>query len=112
MTFDLSPVSLKNSGEALVIEWSDGAHHTLPWSLLRKHCPCATCRDKRSQPPPPPTQLLVMDISEARPITALGMKPVGNYAYGIDFSDGHNTGIYSFETLRSLGEQFATETQV
>jgi len=38
------------------------------------------------------------------------MKPVGNYAYGIEFSDGHNTGIYSFETLRSLGERFASET--
>lgn len=110
MSFDLFPQSLKNNGEALVIEWNDGTQHTLPWSLLREHCPCATCREKRSQPPPPPTQLPVLDVAEAGPITAVGMKPVGNYAYGIDFSDGHNTGIYSFETLRSLGDQFAAET--
>ena len=28
------------------------------------------------------------------------MNPVGRYAYGIDFSDGHNTGIYTLESLR------------
>jgi DUF971 family protein len=32
------------------------------------------------------------------------MKPVGNYAYTIAFSDGHDTGIYTFELLRELGE--------
>ena len=39
---------------------------------------------------------------KAAPIKA--MKPVGNYAYGIAFSDGHDTGIYTLEILRSLGE--------
>jgi DUF971 family protein len=33
------------------------------------------------------------------------MKPVGSYAYSIDFSDGHGTGIYPLELLRELGEQ-------
>ena len=32
------------------------------------------------------------------------MTPMGNYAYAIEFSDGHNTGIYSFTLLRTLGE--------
>ena len=36
---------------------------------------------------------------------ATGMYPVGNYAYQIDFSDGHKTGIYSLELLRELGEE-------
>jgi DUF971 family protein len=31
------------------------------------------------------------------------MKPTGNYAYGIEFSDGHDTGIFTLELLRSLG---------
>ena len=31
------------------------------------------------------------------------MKPVGSYAYSIDFSDGHNTGIYTLESLREMG---------
>jgi DUF971 family protein len=33
------------------------------------------------------------------------MEPVGNYAYSIHFSDGHDTGIFTFEFLRQLGEQ-------
>jgi DUF971 family protein len=33
------------------------------------------------------------------------MRPAGNYAYGIEFSDGHSTGIYTFERLFELGEQ-------
>jgi DUF971 family protein len=32
------------------------------------------------------------------------MKPIGNYAYAIQFSDGHDTGIYTFELLRRLGQ--------
>jgi DUF971 family protein len=32
------------------------------------------------------------------------MKPVGNYAYSIEFSDGHNTGIYTLESLREMGQ--------
>jgi DUF971 family protein len=32
---------------------------------------------------------------------------VGSYAYSIDFSDGHNTGIYTLESLRELGEAVA-----
>jgi DUF971 family protein len=33
------------------------------------------------------------------------MNPVGNYAYSIHFSDGHNTGIYTLESLRNLGQE-------
>jgi DUF971 family protein len=42
-------------------------------------------------------------MAEARPLTILGMRPVGNYAYSISFSDGHDTGIFTLELLRSLG---------
>lgn len=44
-------------------------------------------------------------MQEARPLTVQSMVPVGNYAYGIDFSDGHTTGIYRLEFLRELGEE-------
>jgi DUF971 family protein len=37
------------------------------------------------------------------------MKPVGNYAYSIDFSDGHNTGLYTLEFLRELGSEVRGE---
>jgi DUF971 family protein len=49
--------------------------------------------------------LTVLSPAEARPLRPVGMKPVGNYAYGIAFSDGHSSGIYSLELLRALGEK-------
>ena len=37
------------------------------------------------------------------PLAIAGMKPVGQYAYSIEFSDGHSSGIYTLEYLRELG---------
>ncbi|MBP88187.1 MAG: hypothetical protein CMJ64_15965 [Planctomycetaceae bacterium] len=86
----------------LLIEWSDGQRRRYGFGELRKRCPCATCREKRKAP----AQLLpVLSAEEAQPLKIGGMKPVGNYAYSIDFSDGHDTGIYSFNLLRELGEE-------
>jgi DUF971 family protein len=100
----LFPRGLKNEGDALAIEWSDGVTHRLPWRTLRKLCPCATCRAERDKPPEPKSLLPVLTASEARPLVPLSIKPVGNYAYGVAFSDGHNTGIYSLDFLRQIGE--------
>ena len=89
----------------LVIEWSDGQRRVYGVRELRDACPCATCREKRTAPPAPasPLSLNVLSAAEARPLELLGMIPVGNYAYTIAFSDGHDTGIYTFDLLRELG---------
>lgn len=98
------PTKLALSGEHhLLIEWSDGQNRSYAFSELREKCPCATCREKRSQPPSASNLLPVLSAAEARPLKVLGMKPVGNYAYAIEFSDGHDTGIYTFELLREIG---------
>jgi DUF971 family protein len=47
--------------------------------------------------------LPVLSAEEARPLELRGMTPVGNYAYALDFSDGHDTGIFTLELLRELG---------
>lgn len=88
----------------LRIEWSDGQVRQYRVSELRDHCPCATCREKRAEPPPPPTMLTVLSSAEAKPLALSKMDPVGNYAYSITFSDGHDSGIYTFELLRELGQ--------
>jgi DUF971 family protein len=98
-----SKLSLDAEGQ-LVIDWNDGQRRTYQVGALRGACPCATCREKRSQPPAPMPLLPVLSAAEARPLKLLGMKPVGNYAYAIEFSDGHDTGIFTFELLRELGE--------
>jgi DUF971 family protein len=101
------PAALKTEADTLVIEWSDGAVHRLRWSFLRDRCPCATCRTKRTAPPEPAPLLPVLSPAEAQPLRPTAMRPVGNYAYAIHFSDGHNTGIYSLEYLYQLGEEAA-----
>jgi DUF971 family protein len=49
--------------------------------------------------------LPVLSAQEAQPLRITGMKPVGNYAYNIEFNDGHNSGIYTFELLLTLGQE-------
>jgi DUF971 family protein len=91
--------------DRLRIAWSDGQVREYTIHGLREACPCATCREQRNAPPPPPTQLPVLSVAEAQPLRIAAMDPVGRYAYGIHFSDGHNTGIYTIESLRELGEE-------
>jgi DUF971 family protein len=90
--------------DRLRITWNDGHVRDYPVRELRDDCPCATCREKRNAPPPPPTQLPIVTEAQTHPLRITAMKPVGNYAYSIDFSDGHNTGIYTLESLREMGE--------
>jgi DUF971 family protein len=101
------PVKLELAeGNYLRITWSDGQVREYSLRELRDKCPCATCREKRNAPPPTlsPFQLPTISVAEAQPLQIAAMKPVGNYAYSIDFSDGHNTGIYTLESLREMGE--------
>lgn len=92
-------------GPRLRITWSDGQVRDYAVRELRDKCPCATCREKRNAPPPSPLQLPIISAAEAQPLRITAMKPVGNYAYSIDFSDGHNTGIYTLESLREMGQE-------
>ena len=92
----------------LRIEWSDGTAREYSVQELRDGCPCATCREKRSHPAPP-TLLPVLSAAEAQPLAIRAMKPVGNYAYAIAFSDGHDTGIYTIDYLRELGREVTND---
>lgn len=91
-------------GNRLRIQWSTGEQRECSAHELRENCPCATCREKRQNKNKEPAQLLpVLSTEETLPLTISAMNPMGNYAYNIEFSDGHNTGIYSLEFLHSLG---------
>jgi DUF971 family protein len=90
----------------LVITWSDGERREYTAQELRDGCPCATCREKRSNPAPAPL-LPVLSAAEAQPLVIRGMQPVGNYAYAIAFSDSHDTGIFTLEYLRQIGTAVA-----
>jgi len=87
----------------LQIEWSDGEVRHYSVSELRSNCPCATCREKRKAPPPPLTSLQVISKAETEPLRIANMLAMGRYAYAIHFSDGHDTGLFTLESLRELG---------
>ncbi len=101
-----TPVKLARSGaDTIAIDWSDGQRREYSFQELRDACPCATCREKRSQPAEPKMSSLlpVLSLAEARPLGIVKLEPVGNYAYSIEFTDGHNTGIYPLEMLKQIG---------
>ncbi len=93
-----------STGEGVDITWSDGHASHYEFAYLREACPCATCNDERNKKAaaasmPGAGAALPMFKPKA---TARGAKAVGNYAIHIEFSDGHSTGIYSFDFLRTL----------
>ena len=51
----------------------------------------------------------MLTAAETQPLRVTGMKPTGSYAYAIDFSDGHNTGIFTLESLREMGTEIGPQ---
>jgi len=89
-----TPTTIKRLGkESVEITWSDAHRSVYPNRYLRDHCPCAACRER------PKHALPVLGSGEIYPVQ---MGVVGRYAVSIQWSEGHNTGIYSYETLRQL----------
>jgi DUF971 family protein len=106
---NLHPTALKllNPRE-LAITWSDGQTQRLSVRTLRDRCPCASCREQRQAQPSQADLLPVLRPEETRPLGIANMRPVGNYAYSISFTDGHDTGIYTLELLHELGQPSPT----
>ncbi len=94
----------KSEGTGMEIDWRDG--HKSAWSFfwLRHGCPCATCHEEREASGRPPGEAkpkaaTLLPMYEA-PIKPLEVSPVGKYALRFKWSDGHESGIYSWEYLR------------
>ena len=107
----------------LRITWKDGRVSELPFTLLRRECPCAECKDKREKrrqeaegkenagksgalSGAPGGGLTIVSNAVARGAEGevLEVYPVGHYALGITFGDGHEHGIFSYRLLRGLAE--------
>ena len=101
------PASVKvhvTTGEGVEITWSDGHASRYDFPYLRDHCPCATCNDERLKKD---QQIALHGSNSILPmyqpkVNAKSATAVGNYAIQINFSDGHTTGIFSFEHLREI----------
>ncbi len=92
-------IKLAGPNNTLVIEWSDGHTSAYPYRYLRDRCPCATCTESGPPPATAPNPLPILGVKPLRPERA---EQVGRYAVQITWSDGHSSGIYSFDFLRSL----------
>lgn len=92
-----------SSGAGVDITWSDGHSSHFDFAYLREECPCAACKDERDKKEAfgAPAPSAVLPIFKPKPKAAT-VVPVGNYAIQIFFSDGHSSGIYSYEYLRSV----------
>jgi len=86
----------------LEIDWQDGRRCVYPLSLLRSLCPCAQCKQQREEQAKSHSRLTILPGNYAGEIRVVDAKMVGNYAIQIEWSDGHGTGIYSFEYLRDI----------
>jgi len=99
----LRPLALRKEGDdRLVIEWNDGHRSTYTWKHLRDHCPCASCREAHMQKPEPFHILKPSELVPLPPLAPVSITPVGYYAYKFAWNDGHETGLYTLENLRTL----------
>jgi DUF971 family protein len=88
-------IQLHQVSRKLEITFTDGAHFELPFELLRVYSPSAEVRGHG-----PGQETLQVGKSE---VLINAAEPVGLYGINFFFSDGHNTGIYSWEYLYELG---------
>jgi DUF971 family protein len=89
-------IKLHQQSHRLEIAFSDGKRFELPFELLRVYSPSAEVRGHG-----PGQETLQVG---KRNVDISAIEPVGNYALQPRFSDGHDTGIYSWDYLYELGE--------
>jgi DUF971 family protein len=93
-----------SKSKGIQIDWKDGHHSKYTLAYLRDECPCASCTGAHGTTP----QKSDYSVSASpfpmfKPtLKMLNVEPVGHYAFRIEWSDGHNTGIYSYDHLRKI----------
>ena len=92
-------VKLAAGNNTLAIDWAEGHQSVYPYRYLRNKCPCASCDEA---PPAPEQAVGGLPILGQKPLRPERAELVGRYALQIHWSDGHSSGIYSFDYLRSL----------
>jgi DUF971 family protein len=96
-----------SKSKGIRIDWKDGHCSEYDLAYLRDECPCATCTGAHGTPPQKTSHSKAS--ADANPfkmftptVRMLHVEAVGAYAVRIDWSDGHGSGIYSFDYLRGI----------
>jgi DUF971 family protein len=89
--------------DGLTVHWADGSTSYYPVAYLRRMSPSAEARMLREQLASNPLAVLPASAAgDPGPLRAVDAELVGTYAIRIRFSDGHDTGIYSWSYLREI----------
>lgn len=90
-------ISASREHATLTITWPDRQDQHR-FVQLRGHCTCAHCVNEWTG------ERILDPASIPRDITIVNLEPVGSYAIRIHWSDGHNSGLYTWERLREIGD--------
>ena len=90
-------IRLREQGKVLSVSFDNGEHHDLSAEFLRVESPSAEVKGHG------PGQEIT--VAGKRNVTISRVEPVGNYAVRLVFSDGHSTGLYSWDYLVKLGRE-------
>ncbi len=93
-----SNIRAHQGDQILELAWNDGRLDRLPYRYIRGECPCAHCRDEWTG------DRILDPATVALDLKLGGMEPIGNYAVRLAWSDGHSSGLYTWEALRRLAE--------
>ena len=98
-------LTYESINDLMLFKWEDGLESYINLKTLREKCPCATCEGEKD---------VFGNIYKGNPnpmnensFLLKGIQPVGYYALRPFWNDGHHSGIYSFEMLRTLCENLA-----
>lgn len=93
-TPQITTLNMQRSERQLALSYTNGAHYTLSYEMLRVHSPSAEVRGHGKG-----QEVLQLDKQN---VMVESIQTVGNYAVQIFFNDGHDSGIYSWEWLYEL----------
>lgn len=99
MTIKPTGVKADRTRRVLTIRWSNGRSCELPFAGLRAICPCVACRGGHGNMGQPP-DLALLHSAQDDALALENVAAVGSYALGFQWSDGHSTGIYTWDYLQ------------
>lgn len=96
----ITPLNLQLIGSEVAINWSDGRESYITFAALRAASPSAEVRGEHDIF----GQKYGGEAAQSHAsVEVTGWEQIGNYAIRFEFSDGHRTGLYSYDLLRQLG---------
>ena len=99
---DAAEVIVDRQERVLIITWRDGHRSVYLFDDLRRDCPCASCDDVRSKRLNASNlQVLSGPVLQPGEIQVTNYRPVGWYALSFTWNDGHDSGIYTYDSLRA-----------